>query len=309
MPFATSRRHRSWTADVRYLDAVDEHLVGGKAYAITLLENHSRAVLASAVSPAQDLSAFLSVLYAAIERYGSPEALVTDGGSVFRANHARRIYEALGIEKEEIERGRPWQSYVETMFNIQRRMADWHFAKAESWAELVAAHDAWVKDYNAQAHWAHRERDDGRRSPQEVLGWLTGVRYRPEDLERAFFSTRFTRKLDALGYATFRRFRLYGEEGLAGKEAAVWLQEKSLTLEYRREPLSRYDVEYVRGTDRLEEVGRPRLYETPHAPPQPKLFRLDTLGECGWLEGYAPRHPRGSLALQEVLFPYLGALA
>lgn len=147
-----------------------------------------------------------------------------------------------------------------------------------------------------------------------MLGWLTGVRYRPEDLERAFFSPRFTRKLDALGYATFRRWRLYGEEGLAGEEAAVWLQEKSLTLEYRGEPLSRYDVEYVRGTERFEEVGRPRLYETPHAPRQPKLFRLDALGETGWLkalklEGYAPRHPRRSLALQEALFPYLGALA
>jgi transposase len=75
-----------------------------------------------------------------------------------------------------------------------------------------------------------------------------------------------------------------------------------------------YNVEYVRGTDRFEEVGRPRLYETPHAPRQPKLFRLDTLGETGWLkalklEGYASRHPRRSLALQEALFPYLVALA
>ena len=34
-------------------------------------------------------SAFLSVLYRAVERYGAPEALVTDGGSVFRANQAR----------------------------------------------------------------------------------------------------------------------------------------------------------------------------------------------------------------------------
>lgn len=125
------------------------------------------------------------------------------------------------------------------------------------------------------------ERADGRRSPQEVLGWLTGVRYRLEDLERAFFSARFSRKLVALGYATFRRWRFYGEEALAGKEAAVWLQEKSLTLGYRGEPLSRYDVECVRGTDRLEEVGRPRLYVTPHATPQPKLFRSTPSARLG----------------------------
>jgi hypothetical protein len=41
---------------------------------------------------------------------------------------------------------------------------------AESWAELTAAHDRFVEDYNAQAHWAHRKREDGRRSPSEVLG-------------------------------------------------------------------------------------------------------------------------------------------
>ena len=49
----------------------------------------------------------------------------------FRATQARAVYEALGIAKHEIERGRPWQNYIETHSNVQRRMADWHFAKAE----------------------------------------------------------------------------------------------------------------------------------------------------------------------------------
>lgn len=108
------------------------------------------------------------------------------------------VYEALGMEKEEIERGKPWQSYVETTFNIQRRLADHHFQRAQSWSELVEAHARWLADYNAQKHWAHREHADGRRSPEEVLGWLAGMRYRDEDLKRAFFCTRFTRKLDTL---------------------------------------------------------------------------------------------------------------
>jgi hypothetical protein len=56
-----------------------------------------------------------------------------------------------------------------------------------------------------------------------VLGWVTGLRYRTEDLERAFFASRFSRVLDPLGYATFGRWRLYGEEALAGLEAALWL--------------------------------------------------------------------------------------
>ena len=108
MPFAARRRHQFWSADVRY---VDNGRVGGRAYVISVLDNHSRAVLSSAVTRTQDLASYLSVLYAAVERYGSPEALVTDGGGVFRANQARAVYEALGIAKHEIERGRPWQNY------------------------------------------------------------------------------------------------------------------------------------------------------------------------------------------------------
>ncbi len=145
MPFKAERRHRYWSSDVRHLDVVDEDLVGSKVYAITILDNYSRAVVASAVSPTQDLGAFLSVLHRAVEGHGPPEALVTDSGSVFRANRARAVYEALGVEKLEIERGRPWQSYLETAFNVQRRMSDWHLAKAESWTEVHAAHERWVE--------------------------------------------------------------------------------------------------------------------------------------------------------------------
>jgi len=190
-------------------------------------------------------------------------------------------------------------------------MADWYFWRARSWEELVAAHGQWLTNYNEQSHWAHRERKDGRRSPQEVLGWLTGVRYRKEDLEHAFFSVRFSRILDPLGYATFRRWRFYGEEGLAGSEAAIWLQEKSLTLEHAGEPLSRYEVEHAAGSraGKLLAVRRPVLFETSRVLPQPRLFRLDVLGEGGWLktlklEEYAPRRPRGSPALQQMLFSY-----
>ena len=67
----------------------NEHKLGGRAYAISVIENHSRCILASALTRSQDLASYLSVLYAAVERYGSPEGLVTDGGGVFRARQAR----------------------------------------------------------------------------------------------------------------------------------------------------------------------------------------------------------------------------
>jgi putative transposase len=318
MPFQSSRRHEIWSVDIRYVDhrlPEDELAEGGKVYAISILENHSRALLASALSTSQDTSAYLSVLYAAIERYGSPEVLVSDGGAVFRSNQARAVYRSLGITKEEIERRRPWQNFIETTFNIQRRMADYYFAKAESWEELVAAHDRWVEQYNVQKHWAHRERKDLRRSPTEVLGFLTGVRHRPEELQRAFFSTRFTRTLDASGYARLKRWRVYGEEDLAKREVALWLGAESLTVEFAGDILARYAVEHSARTNRLREVKSPQLFETIHrrTAAQPRLFELVVLGEVGWLkavrlEDYAPRKPRRPQSLQQVLFAYTEAI-
>src|SRR5215210_1190897 len=182
-------------------------------------------------------------------------------------------------------------------FNVQRRMADWHFAEAESWPELTRAHDRFVEGYNAQPHWAHHERTDGRRSPAEVLGFASGVRHREGELRRAFFSARFVRVLDSLGYARFRHWRLYGEEALAGREAALWLATESLTVEHGGDPLSRYEVKLEPATGELRSVGRPRLFEVPRVLPQPRLFALNALGEGGWLkvmrlEGYATRAPR-----------------
>jgi len=58
--------------------------------------------------------------------------LVSDNGSVFKAKQAKQIYAGLGIRKEYIAKRQPWMSYIETTFNIQRRMADFHFKKAKT---------------------------------------------------------------------------------------------------------------------------------------------------------------------------------
>jgi hypothetical protein len=132
----------------------------------------------------------------------------------------------------------------------------------------------------------------------------------PEDLKKAFFSTRHPRVFDGLGYARFRHLRLYGEEGLASKEAEVWLHERSLTLEYAGEALSRYDVELLPGSTKLKGVYRPRRFENTNVLPQLRLFGLEALGEDGWLKAlkldeYSPRGPRRPMMQQAALFPFL----
>jgi putative transposase len=61
MPFRAERRHQYWTTDIRYLDM--HQLGGGMIYCISILENFSRAILASAISRQQDTEAYLAVLY------------------------------------------------------------------------------------------------------------------------------------------------------------------------------------------------------------------------------------------------------
>ncbi len=269
MPFAAQYRHHVWSVDLRYLD----HRLGDvKVYCLTILDNYSRAVLASEVSLTQDLGAYLRVLRQALERAGAPAMLVSDGGGIFRANQAKRIYAALGIQKAEIERRQPWQNYIETMFNVQRRMADWNFARAQSWEELVASHDQWVTDYNTQDHWAHQKREDGRTSPAAVLDWVRGRVVSVEDLERAFAPVQLPRRVDRSGYVRFRRWRLYGERGLAKQTVAVWLTNERLVVAYSDEPLAQYAVTYARDRHHLMSVREERLFRTPFESPQLALW-------------------------------------
>jgi transposase len=287
MPFEASRRHQYWTVDVRYLDM--HRLGGGMIYVISILENFSRAILASAISRTQDLTAYLMVLYAAIRQHGSPQALVSDGGGIFKAKEAMRIYAALGMKKQQIDKKQAWQSYIETHFNVQRRMADWHFAHANTWMELVASHDQFVADYNYQVHWAHRDRQDDRHSPAEVLGWVQGVQRDPAELHRILYATRFGRTLDTLGYVRFRHWRIYGERGLARQRAAIWLYGETLLLEFSDEPLAQYSATLEADRRRLREVVPRQVFDTQYRSPQLSLWEL---GDGEWLRVVrAPARP------------------
>jgi transposase InsO family protein len=277
-PFKAEKRHQYWSVDSRYLD-MHQLENEGMIYCSSILENYSRAILASAITRQQDTQASISVLYAAIRKYGCPETLVSDSGAVFRSHEAMRIYDALGIQKKEIEKGKPWQNYIETCFNVQRRMADWRFELAQTWEDLLAAHEKWLRDYNYQKHLAHEKREDGRHSPAEVLGWVSGRQFESDHLSRAFSAICETRKLNKAGYARFRNFLLYAERGLAGKRALVNIFQDTLALEYDELPLAKYSVEWQPDDHHLLRVGNPRLFEHPYHSAQLSLWPP---GEVEW---------------------------
>ena len=175
-------------------------------------------------------------------------------------------------------------------------MADYGFARAATWEELLRVHEQWMDDDNAQMHWAHQRREDGRRSPAAVLDRAVG---RPID------EPTLHRVLGPEGYARFRHWKLYGERGLAGRAIGRWLYSPQLTLEYREEPLAQYRVTYTPGKRQCKVVALHRLFETPFRSPQPPLVALD---DDQWLKAfraatYAPRRqPRPGAGVQLPLF-------
>src|SRR5829696_2971411 len=193
MPFKAARRHQYWSADIRY---VDHGLGDFKVYSVTILDNYSRAIVASGLSRTQDLGTFLMVLFAAVRQHGAPEGLVTDGGGVFRAKQLLTVLDRLGVVKHETARRQAWQNSIEANFGIQRRLADWDFARAGNWPELLAVHDHWVTEHNFQDHYAHQNRSEDRRSPAAVLHRVCGKLFDPAELHRIVYATRFGRVLD-----------------------------------------------------------------------------------------------------------------
>ncbi len=258
----------------------------------------TQSILASDIFQSQDLPCVLIVLYAALERFGAPKRLATDNGGVFRAKQALSIYAALLIEKEWIHKRQSWENLIETHFNVMRRMSNYHFEQATSWEGAKQVHARFVQDYNTQPHWAHRQRDDQRLSPAEVLGWVTASTLRtPEQLHRIFYATRFTRCLDAWGSARFRHWKLYGEEGLARRRTVIWVYGETVTLEYAETPLTQYHVQYQPDKRHFREVTDARRFTTPYASAQAQLWEPGTVE---WrlarrLPAYAPRRRRKRL--------------
>jgi putative transposase len=152
MPFKAARRHEYWSIDIRYIEHHQLSDIKGPVYVISILENFSRMLLASAISERQDTAAYLRVLASALRNYGAPEAIVTDSGGVFYSKRAMAIYEALDIRKERIDPRQSWQNYIEAHFGIMRRLADYYLNKAPTLDEMKKVHRKFIRDYNTQIH-------------------------------------------------------------------------------------------------------------------------------------------------------------
>lgn len=103
MPYKSRFRHEWWSVDIRYIEHHDIPEIGGYIYQINILENYSRAILASKLSTTQTQWDYLEVLFEALSKAGVPKGIVSDGGGQFYSNQAMDAYRLLDILNERIE--------------------------------------------------------------------------------------------------------------------------------------------------------------------------------------------------------------
>lgn len=188
---------------------------------------------------------------------------------------------------------------------MQRRLVDWHFERAQTWEDLLAAHEKWLLDFNYQHHFAHKQREDGCHSPAAVHGWVKGMQPEPEGIYRAFSAVGEMRTISKAEYVRFRDYLLYGEQNLARERALVNLFQDVLTPEYQEQPLSRYSVEWQPDEKHLRRVGNPRLYHHPYQSAQLELWPLSgkCLGSFSFRETLAGKTVRKNVMTPYTLFP------
>lgn len=279
LPYRPDYRHHIWYVDVRYLVKLEDQWI----YSICVLEGYSRTILAGMASEHQDLTAVLQILFAALSEYGCPELMVSDNAGVFYAHHYLAILKELEIEPKFIEKGKPWQNLIEAQFKVQLRLADFKFEQAKNFEEIQQLHAQFIDTFNTTSHWAHRKREDGRRTPTQVLAWVQGRLVEPEQLRRLFRYVQLTRTVNRYGFVSVQRFYLYAEQGLSRQRVSIWIYEGQLRLEYQEILLAQYQYDYDRQQKRLRNVSQPTLFQTPFASPQLELFELD---DEQWLKVY-----------------------
>ncbi len=123
--------------------------------------------------------------------------------------------------------------------------------------------------YNQEHHFAHRERQDGRYSPEAVLRGMLGRIIPEEVLSRALYATQFTRQIDRHGYIRFKHWKFFGENGLfAGEEVSVWLYEDTLKVEHQATTLSLYSLHLSPDQRQITSVSNARRLATHYRSPQ-----------------------------------------
>jgi hypothetical protein len=172
-PYKAWYRHQYWCIAGRQMDFA---LEGVKWWRMVMLEGYSRPILAGAMAPSEATWAALMGLHTACLRYGAPAFLVSDRGGAYPSNEFEAVGARLQIQHEPIVStpGASSLNWMETPFNMQRRLYDYPCSLARTPTALEPVHQPFIQTSNPTAHQGLLKHRRLPPIPVEVLGAAQG---------------------------------------------------------------------------------------------------------------------------------------
>ena len=273
-PYKATVPHEFWFIDGRKMDfAID----GVKWWSLLVLEGYSRTILAGAVAPAEASWVALMVLYTACRRYGVPQTVISDSGGAFTSREFEAVCHRLQIRHVPIEssKGESYLNWMETHFNIQRRLYDYQFSLAKTPAEFEQVHQAFMHTYNTTAHQGLLKDRCDPPIPLAVLGEAKGRLYSPEELDRKFSRALFPRVTNQYGCVTLHSYHFYVEQGVPKTQILLWVYGEQLRAVLDNVVLAEYHCHYDWRTHKVTGIRDGVFYPTRFASPQGALIPLN----------------------------------
>ena len=273
-PYKARYPHEFWFIDGRMMDFA---LEGVRWWSLIILDGYSRAMLAGAVAPVEASWVALLVLYTACLRYGTPETLISDSGGAFTSNEFEAVCDRLQMHHEPIEstKGESYLNWMETHFNVQRRLYDYQFSLTKTPAAFEQAHQAFMERYNTTAHLGLLNDQFDPPIPLVVLGKAKGHTYSPEELGRKFSHALFPRTTNQYGCVTLHRYHFYVEAGVPKTQVWLWVSGEQLRAVLNNVVLAEYHCRYDWRKCQVTDIRDGVFYPTRFASPQGALIPLN----------------------------------
>jgi transposase len=270
-PYKAQHRHEYWFIDGRQRDFT---LDGVKWWSLVILEGYSRTIRAGAMAPTDATWAALMVLYTACVRSGAPEYLVSDSGGAYTSHAFEAVCGRLEIQHVTIVRtqGESYLNWMETHFNIQRRLYDYQFSLARTPGELDQRHQAFIQTDNTTAHQGLLKDQRLPPIPVEVLGTAQGRTYAQDVLAEKFAHAFFPRTTNRYGCVTLHRYHVYVEEGLPKTQIFLWIYGEQLRAVFDNVVLAEYRCRYDGPAHEVADIREGQFYATRFTSPQGALL-------------------------------------
>jgi transposase InsO family protein len=135
--------HALWAMDICYLYTRKHD--GFDRYLITILDDHSRTVIASGLYERQTVSEVVEVLKNAVLTYGVPQRLVCDRGSQFTCSEFRRVCAVIQLAVDYAPPQYPqYKGKIERFFRTARS----EMPRAQVPELATGLHALWIEEYN-----------------------------------------------------------------------------------------------------------------------------------------------------------------